>query len=377
MEDLIKEYSNDNIDSFLKEIRDDSIESSRYEKSCLFVSVNLINSFIKIHTSQLDLICSGEKPKRIPSFKYLDSYGIKFKRYFEICISISHHEYTFFEVDNEWRTAPLKFKIGESQFEVSPISNLMVLFTEPIYSDNNSAHYEFGRFASIKCSLGEGLNYQEEFCKALFYLNSYYLKSTGFYASLLRLELDFDDPLDIFYENDIEDIFQTVTRKRNLKRKNFKSIEPLNLYNDASSKLGEQRFLMLYRILEFFISRAIHRKIANLRYDSSKSEEYILDSISFRSEEQQLSNLMKESLTLNLKSKLKEFCYRNNLIESNNFNLVSIALYAYRNSLVHAKESEIARTNFPNPFENYEDINSWIFVVDEIARRCIKKYNEK
>ena len=377
MDELINEYADSNIDHFLQMIRDNSKVSSRYENKCLFVNVNLINEPIKIHSSQLDKICSYEKPDKIPSFKYLDSYGIKFKNYFEICINISHHEYTFMDESNEWRATPLKFKIGNNQFEIGPISNLMVLLTEPIYSDNNIGFYDFDRFATIKLSLNDGLDYKEEFCKALYYLNSYYLKPIGFHATLMRLDSSDDDPLDILYENEVEDVFKKASRKRNFKRKNFISIEPLNLYNEAMGKHGEQRFMLLYRILEFFISRAIKKKIVDMRYDTTISEEEILKAISLKNEEQQLSNLLKEVLTPSNKRRLSEFCNSNGLIDGSEFNKVCMSLYAYRNSLVHAKETEIERTSFPDPFEDKEHTNLWANIVDEIARKCIKKYNEE
>ena len=42
-----------------------------------------------------------------------------------------------------------------------------------------------------------------------------------------------------------------------------------------------------------------------------------------------------------------------------------------------AKETEINRTTIPNPFEDRGQTNKWLYVVDEVARSCIKKYNEK
>ncbi|MCD4712772.1 MAG: hypothetical protein K8R73_05760 [Clostridiales bacterium] len=374
MDELINTYPD--IEQFLKVLKDDESMDCFFENCCLTVKINLIGENIKIHTSQLDKICLYEKADAIPSFKYLNDYGIKFKNYFEICLLISHHSYTFFDDTNNWNTDPLKFKIGESQFELGPISSLLVLLTEPIYSDNNSAHYDFISFTSLKFSLGDQLNYKEEFSKALFYLNSYYLKPTGFHATLMHLELSIDDPLDIFYEYDAEDIFNKVPRKRIIKRKDFISIEPLNLYNEAVQKQGEQRFLLLYRILEFFIARAIKKKIADLRYDRSVFEEDIMTAINFRNEEHQLRNLILEVITSSNKKKLSEYCFNKGLIDSDDFGKVCLSLYSYRNSLVHAKETELNQTVFPNPFEEREQINSWLYVVDEIARKSIKKYNE-
>lgn len=375
MNDLIHEFPD--IDRYLELVLSDNESECKYDGDCLIVSINLIDSPIKIHSSQLDRLCMGEEPNAIPSFKYLDSYGIKFKSYFEICISLTHHDYLFLDSNHEWRTSPLKFKIGNSQFEVSSISNLMVLLTEPIYSDNNSAHYDFDRFASIKFSIDACSNFQDEFCKALFYLNSSYLRPTGFHAKLMRLEIPSRDPLDIFYENDIEDIFKKASRKRNNKRKDLISVEPINLYNEAMFKVGEQKFLSLYRILEFFISRSILKRIADLRYDSSVSEEEILNLVNLRTEERQLRNLLEEVLSDHQKNQLKEFCFRNNLTQNTEFNQFVSALYAYRNSLVHAKESEINNTVFPNPFDLKEDNDKWLFVIDDLALRCIRRYNQR
>lgn len=373
MIDLIHEFPD--IDRYLEPVLSDTESKCKYDGNCLFISINLIDSPIKIHSSQLDKLCMGEEPNAIPSFKYLDSYGIKFKNYFEICISLTHHDYLFLDSSKEWRTTPLKFKIGNSQFEISSISALMVLLTEPIHSDNNNGHYDFDRFASIKFSTDKDSNFQDEFCKALFYLNSSYLKPIGFHAKLMRLKIPSRDPLDIFYENDIEDIFKKASRKRNNKRKDFISVEPINLYNEAMFKLGEQKFLALYRILEFFISRSILKRIADLRYNSSVSEEEILALINVRTEELQLRNLLEEVLSQRRKNELKESCFRNALIQDTEFSQVVSALYAYRNSLVHAKESQLNNTVFPNPFDLKEENDKWLLIIDDLALRCIRKYN--
>lgn len=375
MDELIEEYPD--IDQFLKVIKEDTTTFYKYKNSCLNIKINLIDSFIKIHTSQLDKISNCEKADAIQSFKYLDSHGIKFKNYYEICLSISHNSFTFFEDTNDWRTSPLRFIIDKSQFEISPISSLMVLLTEPIYSDNNSAHYDFHNFASIKFALGKGLDYKTEFCKALYYLNSFYLKPIGFYATLMHLELNYDYSLEILTENGVSDIFKKVSRKNNSKRKDFDRIEPLNLYNESVRKSGEQRFLLLYRILEFFIKRSIVNRISDIRYDRNISADEILTTLNFRNEEQHIKNLLEDILTEKNKKKISKYCSQNVLIDADDFISVSTALYKYRNSLVHAKETEINKTMFPNPFEQVDEVNKWIYVVDEIALMCIKKYNEK
>jgi hypothetical protein len=375
MDSLIHEYPD--IEKYLEAIKNNEESEPYYNDNCLFIKVNLIDKVIKIHNSQLDKICNGEEADKIPSFKYLGSYGIKFKNYYEICVSISHPIYSFFDDANEWKTKPLNFKINNNKYEVSAISDLMVLLTEPIYTDNNSGWYDFHNFTSIKFSIDSNLDYKTEFCKALFYLNSYYLKTIGFNASLMYLELNDEDPLEIMYENDIEDVFETVSKEQDIIKKDFFNIEPLNLYNEAVKKKDEQRFLLLYRILEFFMDRAIRTKIANMRYNQNITEEQILKSINLKNEEQQLKTLFNEVLDDDDKVKISNYCFNNNLISINKFEKVFLSIYKYRNSLVHAKEKEINQTTFPNPFIEDKLLHNWINVIDEISIKCISKYNEK
>ena len=44
----------------------------------------------------------------------------------EFCISIQSDNYNWYE-GNDWKTDPVKFKIGATQFEVGPISAMMVI----------------------------------------------------------------------------------------------------------------------------------------------------------------------------------------------------------------------------------------------------------
>ncbi len=86
--------------------------------------------------------------------------------------------------------------------------------------------------------------------------------------------------------------------------------------------------------------------------------------------------LLRESITDSLKKKLTNYAFNNGLIDINKFNMLIRQLYKFRNSIVHAKERHIQDTTIPNPFEENQIVYRWINIVDELSRRCIKKFNE-
>lgn len=371
------EFFKDNypdLDEFIDLLIDYLDYEIAFEKGRIIINYKPYNYQIVIHESQLDLLANEKKAIGIPSLKYLDSYGIKFKKYYEICLQIEHPGYSFYDNANEWKTNPLKFKISNSEFEIGPVSPLLVLLMEPIYY-KRKYYFGFSSFASVKMIVENESDYKGQFNKALYYLNSHYLKKIGFYATIRHLELKEEDPLGIFFENDIEDVFLNATRVRIRKRNDFVKSEPLALYNCAQSKVDEQRFLLLYRILEFFMEKAKVFKLKALRYNNEISESELIELVDLKNEEKQLENLLNEAISSSLKKKFTDYCLHHKLINSKDFKCIYKQLYKFRNSMVHAKESEVTTTRFPDPFENSTNINKWIYIADEIARICINKYN--
>ncbi len=373
IQEFIEEYYD--LESYLNLVHDEHGNKLRLERNMIEIPIPLIGERIKIHESQLLELINGKEPNRIPSFKYIDTYGIRFKTYFEFCISIQSDEYSWFEGD-DWKTEPLKFKVGTTQFEVGSISSLMVLLTEPIHRDSDY-YYNFHEFASLKMKVTSGLDFKNEFIKGVFYLNSYYLKPIAFYAQLKSFALNNDDPLELFSRDDPDSIFNVAKRKRNIKRKDFHRCEPLNLYNYATSAMGEQRFLSYYRVLEFFMEQALIERAKCLRLDSSVSDEELIKELSVRQEEDQLINLLKTVLTQPRKSRLLNYCLHKGIITERKFEKIGTELYRFRNSIVHAKEKELSNTNIPNPFELNSKLYKWIYITDELARECIMRLNSK
>lgn len=361
IEDYLKLFDNSNKFSF-KELG-----------FCAEIKIKSIRDVLKLSEKDLSELCNGEKVKK-KGLNYINHCGFTYNEYGEISISVSHPKYPFIDKVEEWIAEPLKFKIDEKIFEIGPASPLFVLLSEPIYRDSDW-QYDFQNFATIQVINTDKQNIKEDIIKALYYLNSHYLKSIGFVARIYHMVIDDDDPLNL-WENDIFDIFKKVNRIRTRARDNFISTEPLILYNQAQLINGDEKFLYLYRILEFFMQRAKIRKINELRFDTNVPDSLLLKAIEMRNEEMQLENLVAETLTVNQKKKMTKYAHSKGLIEEDNFKYMTKAMYKFRNSIVHAKENQISDTKIPDPFEQNFDVHPWIYLVDEIVIRCIRKYNK-
>lgn len=374
LENFKKNYPE--IEDFLDKLIGHNTFQTSIDDNHIDINIPFINKTIRLEENDLVTLESNEKITYKKDLEYIGSCGYRYKNFYEISLNISHPGYTFFDESNDWRASPLSFKIDENQFLVGPSSPLFVLLTEPVYSDRDF-HYGFEKFATITLVLNNRNDYKSEIIKALYYLNAFYLKNIGFVASINHLRFEVGDPLGIFYEHDIDEVFKKVSRTRNRKRKDFYKTEPLCLYNHANTLNSDQKFLYLYRVLEFFTERAKERKLKELRFDNTINETEILKTLDLKNEEKHLEMLLKESVTESLKRKLTGYAFNNRLIEEEKFNKLVRQLYKFRNSVVHAKEGQIQDTLIPNPFEENLTINRWIYIADELSRRCIKKYNEK
>lgn len=340
------------------------------------ITISLINQIITLNQKNLEKLERGEHVENIRDFKYIATYGILYKEYAEIYLDIMHPNYeilTFHYEDETWPIPPLEFEIGNTTFIVGLASPLLVLLTEPIYRDSDFS-YNFHNITSMKIIIKDkNLDIQNEILKGLYYLNSFYLKPMQLCTKLKSIEFLVSDPLDLYSNKTVEDILQPI--KRTKIQKDLNSTEPLQLYNHALSCKNEEKFLFLYRVLEFFMHKARVENLKKIRIDMNITEDELIKIVEQRNEENQLSTLLIEAIPLNLKNKIIKYAQTHNLIKDNKYNSLVQALYKFRNSIVHAKEKEITRTTIPDPFNTNSVIDHWIVIVDEFAIKCIEKYN--
>lgn len=336
------------------------------------------SSTFRIDRKQLESIEGGDLLNDVHRLKYQQDCGITFDTYSEFFITINHPQYFFLDLHSDWPgTISLKFKVGSISVVVGDASPLIVLLMESAYRNSDIHPDGFSRFATIKLLGADHKIAESSFHKALYYLNSHYLKPVGFVAYLRHLETDFDDPLGLYYgASEPEEVFKKIVRSRIRQRNDFVNTEPIVLYNHACNSSGIESFLSFYRVLEFFFTRGILARIEALRHDPLASAQDILDSAIFKNEEQQLQNLVNKVLTASQKKKLFEYARSHSLISDNEIRDFAYGLYAFRNSLVHAKEKHLPKTTLPDPFTKNQNIQRWTYIVAVCAERAIRQLNE-
>lgn len=365
--------NNPDLENYLKLFRDskDYILTSSGDNANIQICSCKLN--LELSNKDLASLSLGEKIIKI-GFSHLKHYGFTYRNYGEISIIVVPSDYTYTLEGTEWLAKPLKFKIHNKLFEVGSASPLFVLLNEPIYR-NRDWQYDFQNFTTIKIIDTNNNEIKADSIKALFYLNSYYLKNIGHIAKIQHMKINHNEDLDL-WSDEYYNRFKKLDRIRIKTRNDFTSVEPLLLYNQAQIFHSDEKFLYLYRILEFFMNRARIQKVAEVRLDNNFSDNELIDIIEKNNEEKLLSNLLTEALNSNKKKRMASYAFNKKLIKIDDYKILSKALYNYRNSIVHAKEKEINKIRLPDPFKQIEEINPWIKIIDEISLNCINRYNK-
>lgn len=365
--------NNQELESYLNLFKDSKNYILTTDGKNVNIKIKSIGLNIGLSGVDLKFLSRGEMIKK-SDLSYIKHCGFTYKNYGEICITVFPKRYSFINEAREWDGQPLRFNINKQLFEIGPASPLFVLLNEPIYRDSDW-QFDFHNFATIKVINSNDKEIKHEIIKALYYLNSHYLKAINFVAKIYQMNIT-EDVVDDLWEDNVKEVFKKVNRVRTRTRDDFISIEPLILYNQAQLIKGDEKFLNLYRILEYFMNRARIRKIHEMRFDKNYNDTELIVVAEHKNEEMLLSNLLNESLSSSQKRKISNYVYNRKILKEDNYRLLSRALYNYRNSIVHAKEQQIIDTKIPDLFEQNNDNLPWIYIIDKIAMECIKKYNK-
>ncbi|WP_445664400.1 hypothetical protein [Fodinibius sp. AD559] len=331
---------------------------------------------LRLVKKDLEKIYSREFPKKRELQLYPDC-GFSFNFYGEFLIDVHHPDLIHLtSTTDRLPTDPLQFKIDDVLIEVGPASDLFIFLFQPKYRNGDiypDGFSEFGTLKILNCPQNE---FKDYVTKGLYYFNSYYLKRTNMVAHIEHFVSVDDENYHEFERFNSMDIDEVVGRTRVRARNNFHATEPLELYNYAITQKGDDQFLAFYRILEFFFNRYKKKRLEELRFDKNISEQKIIEEITLIREEQYIVKMLNWSLTDSMQKKLYEYAFHHSLITSNSFSQLCSKLYEFRNSIVHAKESELDKTQIPDPFQHNSQTQNWIFITKFISERLIKDLNE-
>jgi len=339
--------------------------------------LTITGSHVQIHLEGVDLraLERGRTPCNT-ALVYHSDCGISIGTYSEFFIQLGHPAYLYLDA-GEWPSEKsLRFSIGKTQVIVGEASPLITFLTEPAFRDSDNFPEGFSELASVRLIGHNHIQARMDLSKALYYLNAHYLRPLGMFARLMKVRVEFEDPLGMLSgAKDFGSMFAKVPRSRLRKRADYTTIEPLILYNHAAQASNVEQFLSFYRVIEFFTNRSALASIEIMRGDRTVTANDILNFIVSRNEEAMLIQLVQNVLTAAQKKTLTSYAYRNRLVSDVSPKSFAKALYAFRNSAIHAKEPELAKTMLPDPFKESEGIAKWTYVARVIAERSIKTLN--
>ncbi len=157
-------------------------------------------STLRLGKNQLEILEAGYLIDDVRKLDYHRDCGISFHNYSEFFITIEHPQYSFLDLSSDWPvTVPLRFRVGDVSIIVGEASPLIVLLMESHYRDSDVHPDGFSSFATVRLYGVDNELSAAGFHKALYYINSHYLKPVGLVAALRHVESDFDDPLGLFY----------------------------------------------------------------------------------------------------------------------------------------------------------------------------------
>lgn len=317
---------------------------------------------LHLSTSDLRGLLRHKLPA-IPGLSLIERCGVHWQGYSEFLVNLYSGD--------EWPAGKfLRFKVGPVGVTVGLASPAFVLLMESVYESEDDVQYGFATHETIRIFPASPDAAKDLLQQALFYLNSNYLWPVGGSASLACLYLP-SDHLEPAFVRHLPDLFRSRVRSHPPLADNA----PLLIFNDAITQAGEARFLMFYRVLEYFFHRAVLIDLATARYDKGISNDFLVHIARDQKELPQLTRLILGSFTPPWRKRLASFAARKRLITKPDITLLPPALYSYRNSLVHAKELELGRVTLPDPFRGDETAENWMPIVEECASRAIRRFS--
>ena len=277
-----------------------------------------------------------------PDFHFYENFGFTISKYSEFLIYSEEWEYAPFVCLKD--TEGVEVTIGQ----VTPIG----YFLFNIYHDNDF-YPELESCQSIRVF---GANATEV---EIYLLNALNRLIYEYNTTFNFLSLDFDFPeLDDIEKSDITEELSLI--------KNNELIPNRLFYKGLKEKDNSNAFLDFYRILEYYSIIILENMVDKLRNDSSVSKrDFVLkmNKIINDNERALLGKLIQKIAD----AKILSYCKKNKLIEIAKPETLSIALYEFRNSLVHSKVNQNTLPFSKSILTQDDKTTKWNYVCKELA----------
>lgn len=330
------------------------------QDQALLLSVPETGAQLRLDQAQLSQLANYGRAS-IDGLTYFDHCGLHTGRYAEFLIYL-----------NGWHAWPTKnalpFRVGDVQVSAGRCSHLIPLLFEPFYSDDRFNQMDFNEYSSIRLVGVTHESASDVIHEALYYLNSAYLDPIKTGAQIHHLRT----------QNDLRKLIKqakadAVSRKRVRRREPIANQPAVLLFNRASVTYGEASFLGYFRVLEYFAQSGFEIEVQKSRRDESVPVRRLIRIVQDRSDKVQMLHLLRAVTTPTQRGRLLDYAVHHKLGHYKDFDSLAESLYKFRNSVVHAKAAEIARTLLPNPLSPENALTHWIYLAREMSMIAIRK----
>lgn len=252
------------------------------------------------------------------------------------------------------------FKLGKIEVTIETASPLLYFL---IGRDNEDIGlgYELQDAATIRLKNVTKENVLEYLDKALF--KAGVSKDMG----IVWPSVGTEDNSPEYFSEYLQEFYQLIADR------DFRFTAPINCFNGAMRSGNKlEKFLGLYKILEFFWNSALEEKIVKLRKSKLGDGPYARAIIELNLTRE--INRFELFLTELIDDDLKEFIEEDVGLTIKSMSDFAKEIYDFRNSVVHAKQERIEE---PEPYERYkrEFVNeSLLEAVEYLALKAIEKW---
>ena len=307
---------------------------------------------------------------------YLKDYGLQFKDYYEFFVSITPDEINFI---NESFAIDLNFQIENIQFNFSPPSDffnfIMYFVYKNIYSDIVDKGFD-EKYFTLKIFKGKNIEVFNWAQQAIFYINSDLL--TNIQHKFYLTKLDSTEEITRGFDLEEKEIIDVLELNESSRKKKFKKkpLIPLKIYNYSLLQEYYNKYIYLYKILEYYASLNKIKKIELLRKDDKIDTAILIDYIKNSNEEKVLANLFEDCLPNDEVERFKYIISNNRYLKESKGHSLSKIIYNYRNSIVHSKEEKIEKSIIPELFPTDFTLESMNLLIEEVVAIVIENFSE-
>lgn len=303
---------------------------------------------------------------------FLDGHGFKINDYNEIVISLTPFNIEFIP-DSYMLDVP--FLIDNVYVSFGPPTDLFNCVMSLKYGNFQNDGFD-EKYFTLKIITKSKINDLLEIVeKALFFLNTEVFKSYKVIFFLEKMQIPGAIFLDYDFNIDDDLDYNHINKAYNKMELLFGKIEPYKIYNYSLLNTYYNKYIYLYKILEFYASLQFETLVDHYRIREDFDSNRLIEFIKKNNEETSLKNLISQIIDPDDLKRLNYIIVQSNLDKNFQSSSISHIIYSYRNSIVHSKYNKKKEIILPDLYPNNKLLNNMIELIEEVTLLVINNYD--